>query len=1769
MEDLGKCRSIPWKHPWHRDDFDPCFRELFIESLVPAIVIVASVAIAALATLRTLRQRTLRPSTNRFSYLPLIQGKAQLHNNRQGGVSTSTSSGYGSINSEEQPTEWDGWHSDSSSSDDNSDDGRDKAIDDTPPPQGQQPISIRDTILVSLSALQLLWVVLLFGDNGKGETSMFEVLLWLWAVVLCVYIFYRPDLRWPSPSPHLRFVYTAGFAVDAIKMRTALLAYSREEINAFPKIPIAMAAAAGVLFFASFTQQRRSHGLPSSTPVGASSGNPPAPEMTASIAQLLFFSWMDPMICLGYKRSLEPNDVYDIMPEDRSAYVCARWNRENQTYIQTHGRDTRSGGTISTVCQSQALWIGRKIGMHIKAIVIGEVYTKSLRRRDAASSESSSTTSTTPSSSSSSVAATDEDDGSSSRKGNQDAVNNGDTGNEGGSENTSTTSVGKITNLMAVDAHKISEVSAYLHFLYQLPAEMVITMVMLYQLLGVASLAGLCAIIMLVPLQWYLVSVWSVFQNQLMKASDRRMGMMNEILQGVRIIKFFGWEPQFEKQVASVRGCELSVLRKRYLVLTCSIMLFFMAPVFVTLATFGVHTKVMGRPLTASVAFTALALFKTLRGPMDQLPDFFSFCLQAKASVDRVAKFLAEEDTPKYELTRLTRKAHSGVVGRRRRPSYAEVVGATDIGFIDASFSWQKARGSSGRIGDSNPLLAGASTGVADTVVVSDVDSSEEDAVTFQLQQLTASFPVGKLSIIAGPTGSGKTSMLMALLGEMRLTKGQLMVPGAMFNAGVVLGGNPLDPFSVHESVAYVAQQAWLLNDTIRGNITFGMPYDEQRYREVVRMCALARDFEILEAGDMTEVGERGVALSGGQKQRICLARAVYSPARHVIMDDCLSAVDAHTAKHLYESCLMSPHMAERTRILVTHAVGLAIKGASMVVVMQDGRIAASGTPVEVLQSGRLSEETLREADEEQQSAVSRAEEISAAKGKAAATVEDMVNGRFDGSSKKTGSGIAGSAKGAKAAASKTDNNNGSGSGSNSNSNSDSRGKLTTEEGWSHGHVQWSVYSAYFKASGGTVFWAALIMMFLVKQGLMVAQDWWLREWAASYSSDSRTGGSSTLYNAAASSLHPLASSGIAGNGLSLMHATLLSQSYSMQSLAQQQQQQQQQWHEGNNTQYYYGFDGGHSNGDVDLGYFIGIYALIAIASIVLIFGQSLVQFWASLRASKRLHEQLLHTILRAPVRFFDTTPVGRLINRFSKDMETIDQALSSSLAIFLTELISAAAILVVIAVITPTFTLGAVLVAGIYWVIGTLYLATSRELKRFESVTKSPIYTQFGETLNGVSTIRAYGQETRFQKANYRRVDDNIRSFIYMWGANRWLSIRVDLVGACVSFMAGLLALAATGRMDAGLAGLSLAYALNFTEHVLWVVRFYSVNEMNLNSVERVVEYLDVDPEAPVSIPDRMPPADWPTDGRISVEDLVLRYAENLPPVIRGVSFTVSPREKVGIVGRTGAGKSTLTLAMFRFMEASAGRIVIDGIDISKIGVGDLRSRLTIIPQDPVLFTGTIRSNLDPFGEHGDDELWLALRRAHLLGDEEADRHATISVRSRSGVGLAGSSRASITSGAGAVADACGGNTSLAGSRAAGLGRTISGLEMAVMEGGSNFSQGQRQLIALARALVKRTRVIILDEATASVDFDTDAKIQTTIRTEFVESTLLCIAHRLRTVVDYDKVLVLDHGEVVEYDTPFNLLQKRDGLFRHMCLKSGEYDHLFAAADRKHQRSS
>ncbi|KAJ2718295.1 Transporter of the ATP-binding cassette (ABC), partial [Coemansia sp. Benny D115] len=738
--DVTECTSIPWHDPWYKDNFSPCFRQLFIERLVPCGVVAVSLATLAISALRYRfgRRSCRRSSTNSAAYTSLLGDQGTRQRSRR-------HSGYGAASGRDrraQSSNGDAGSDSNSDDDDEIDDesaylleteqaGEQSLETQSPSSYTRLPPSTRDILLVIFTFTQATLSVCIYRSGGttskQENNSFFELILWLWAAALCAYLLFRKDPALPSPSPHLRLVYFVGLAIESIKVRTALLAYSRGDTMSLPAVEISMMAIAALLFMASFTQQRRRHGRSSHSLSSSSDKYPPAPEITASISQILLFSWMDPMIYLGYKRSLEPTDVYDLLPEQRSVRVCARWRHEGREYVRKHGSDRRSvtrrmfwffryklmlqciwtlvntvfiftgpfflkrilaymedssiytreqafwcvaglliGGTIATVCQSQALWIGRKIGLEIKSIIIGEVYAKSLRRRDAANEE-----------------------GVAPSTGIKTEGGDGDNSSELEDKDDEATSTGKITNLMAVDANKVSELSAYLHFLYQLPAEIIITVLMLYQLLGMASIAGLAAILVLVPIQWWTINLWSAFQDKLMKASDKRMNITNEIMQGVRIIKFFAWEPQFEKQVASIRGLELSILRKRYFVLTVSIIIFFMAPVFVTLTTFGVYTTVMGKQLTASIAFTALALFKTLRGPMDQLPDFFSFALQAKVSLDRVAKFLDEEETPKYKLSKLTRRAQEDFVGHARRASYAEVVGATVIGFIGASFSWK------------------------------------------------------------------------------------------------------------------------------------------------------------------------------------------------------------------------------------------------------------------------------------------------------------------------------------------------------------------------------------------------------------------------------------------------------------------------------------------------------------------------------------------------------------------------------------------------------------------------------------------------------------------------------------------------------------------------------------------------------------------------------------------------------------------------------------------------------------------------------------------------------------------------------------------------------------------------------------------------------------------------------------------------------------------------------------------------------------------------
>ncbi|KAG0274868.1 hypothetical protein BGZ95_009402, partial [Linnemannia exigua] len=1114
----------------------------------------------------------------------------------------------------------------------------------------------------------------------------------------------------------------------------------------------------------------------------------------------------------------------------------------------------------------------------------------------------------------------------------------------------------------------------------------------------------------LIPINTRIARLATNIQNDLISATDKRVEQMTELLQVIRMIKYFSWERQFYEKIDRAGEVELRYLKKRMLFWILGMSLWFGTPVAVSVSTFFVYTKVYGNVLTAEVAFPALTLFNVLKGPMVDFPNVIAQFIRARVSAGRMDRFLAEEEVQRY----------SDPVSSSS--PYEPQPGEPVIGFRNASFSY---------------------AGKTEQAVMDRAQQAGTrlDGHHFELKNLNIHFPVGELPIVTGPTGCGKTSMLEVLLGEMNTTQGRAFLPRRDDHAINTATG-------LSNSIAYVAQQAWLLNDSIRSNILIGSAFDQTRYDLVVEMCALKRDFEILENGDETEIGEQGVTLSGGQKQRVALARAVYSRAGHILLDDCLSAVDAHTAKWLLTECLMGPLMVGRTRILVTHAVSLTLRSAAFGVLLKDGAVSFSGSPVEVLQSGALDTDFL--TDEQTQD------------------VDCKTSGIAPGSSSSAGSD-------AQPGITIDDNS------SVTTVHVKEKKKLIEAEGKAEGALAKEVYLTYFRAMGKNMFWTVLLSGFFANQALQVSSDAWLRVWAAATRDD-------VDHNATL--LSPLLSH--SGSPVQMVLSPLKA-------------------------------------------LYLGVYVFLSVMYIISLMIRETIQYTDSLHASRIHHRKALDRVLHSPIRFFDTTPLGRIINRFTRDMDTLDQQVTNVSANVMVDFLGTLTVTGMIAYVTPQFLIPGLAITVLFVAIAMFFIRTSREMRRHEATTNSPVYSHFAETLNGVTTIRAFGFEGRFNSLYQELLDVHNRPYFYVWVCNRWLSIRVDILSAFVSLFAGVFIILRRDTIDSGAAGLSLTYSLAFTHHVLWFVRTLAFNEINMNCVERVQEYMILPQEAPAIIGFHRPPIDWPTQGEIQVENLVMQYAPDGPAVIRDISFHVSPCEKIGIFGRTGAGKSTLAVAFFQFMEMTSGRIVIDGVDISQIGVHDLRSNLIIIPQDPVLFVGTVRSNLDPFQEHDDAALWAVLKRVHLVSSSASDTNTS--------------------------ADTHGNNNNNTSNNGFG------NLDSEVKENGNNFSQGQRQLIGLARALLKNSKIIIMDEATASVDHATDAKIQATIRESCRDATLLTIAHRLRTIIDFDRVLVMDHGKVVQMDTPAKLIREEGGVFRNMCQRSGEFELLFDLATASERR--
>ncbi|EPE02791.1 abc transporter [Ophiostoma piceae UAMH 11346] len=1190
-------------------------------------------------------------------------------------------------------------------------------------------------------------------------------------------------------------------------------------------------------------------------------------------------------------------------------------------------------------------------------------------------------------------------------------------------------------NLIGVDCKRVSDFCSFQYLFPSSLFKLVISLAFLIDLLGwKALLAGFTSMLIIMPFNIYFSKLYSESQDRLMKLRDEKLEVVTEALQGIRQIKFSALEPQWEDKIREVRDRELKSVWNVFCYDAILISCWVTSPIALSAISLAVYAYIYGE-LIPSVAFVSLGVFRSLEVTLSVVPELTTDLLDAWVSVKRIQDYLLSPDLVKLSAD------------------------GDEISFDKASLAWPTD------------------------------DPEIEEGDRFVLRDVSLTFPKGELSVISGKTGTGKSLMLASILSEIDLLSGSFTVPVAGSIADRHDAKATRDNWILPKSIAYIAQIPWIENATIRDNITFGLPFDEERYRKTVDYCALTKDLEMLSDGENTEIGANGINLSGGQKWRITLARAIYSRAGILVMDDIFSAVDAHVGRHIFEKCITGELCDGRTRILVTHHVALCAPKTKYLVELGDGHVLHAGLVAELAEVGIL--ERIK-SDEQSAAEISEEETADATavnSDNSTDNGDDDENGNGNGSSSADGAAIKKVASRASQAAP-------------AEAPKKAR-KFVEDEKREEGAVRKHVYFAYLKASGGYPFWLSVLVLFSTVQAINVGRSWWLRIW---------TGKSQAATVNAFSSL----SQHVLSQAHEYSYSVDMHQQTSMHAIAFNASAQQ---------------TDAKTYTSESMQYYMGIYVLLALLSAVIGSFRYYYVYLGSIHASRTLFDKLNFIILRAPLRWLDTVPLGRILNRFTADFNIIDSQMANSISFGGNSFIQLFGVVLSGLMVSPFIVFMSFILLAICTHFAIVYIAAARPAKRLESTAKSPVFEQFGTALSGVATIRGFDKSQVYIERMYRKLDDWAVTTWHLMLFNRWVGWRMSLVGSFFSVIVASIILSSP-TMDSALAGFALAFALDFASCVMWTVRLYANVELQMNAAERIIEYTELSTE---DLGGQSPPAAWPTEGRIEVDNLVVSYAPDLPPVLNGLTFNVDRNQRVGVVGRTGAGKSSLTLAVFRFLEAKSGSIHIDGIDISKIKLHDLRSRLAIIPQDPVLFSGTIRSNLDPFDTHTDAELKDCLERVHLTTSRVSS--------------AAASGRNSPDHAADAVADDADiKNTNI-----------FNDLSSHVSEGGLNLSQGQRQLLCLARAIVRRPRVMVLDEATSAVDMHTDALIQRSIREEFTDSTLLVIAHRLSTIADFDRILVLSDGKVAEFGTPRELWEKGpdEGIFRGMCEESGEREKL------------
>ena len=1250
---------------------------------------------------------------------------------------------------------------------------------------------------------------------------------------------------------------------------------------------------------------------------------------------------------------------------------------------------------------------------------------------------------------------------------------------------------GEIVNYVQVDSNQLIRFVTMSPSLITIPISIVAYSVLLFNYLGLAFLFGLIVLFIFLVINYFMQKTFKRLQKRRQGNMDKRLRLTTAILFNLKVLKLYSWDNFFFNKLNELREIELTTIKKIFSFRNSNQTLFWLSPVMSTIATIGAY-EYLNKETHIENIFVSLGTLNSLQEPIRAIAMIYTSFLETLISLRRIQRFLHQEDVLNDRVITNDEKTKSEGIA---------------VKIEKGTFSW----------------------GAEQKDILNSPDDKDRP-ISLILRDINLSIKKGEFVCIIGEVGSGKSSLLNAILNNMiqvgpkevkkllELRESILDKEGTIQivpegkvskaleeeerrlkeenneNQNIIdTGSSPKDlnkinivneddestynKVYVNGSIAYVCQSAFIQNNTLRNNVLFFHPFDQDKYTEVLKISELLPDLEILKGGDMTEIGEKGINLSGGQKARVSIARALYSDSDIYLLDDPISALDAHVGRNIMNNCICD-YLKDKTRILVTHAIQYCNR-ADRIIYMKDGRIHWEGDFKELEKQDFYKKMMVKKEKKENDLRNSRSGDISFVdvkeedKGdeivdKVPVVERKTVNEEYKGLKQNLDESsmqienadqekvveplITGHDEEKEVnLAEKIDEINKE---SKKNEiieeklddkiiknkgekhiigNKEKEGevkRITKDEDRVKGKLKGNVYATYFKNNGGACFVITLLLILILWQGLKCGSDLWLVKWKGDEEEKEDTEG-------------------------------------------------------------------------IDWKNFL-IYSGLGISAALFVYFRLLIIYIGSISNSRTLHRNMLSHLIRAPINLYhDTVPKGQIFNRLSNDLFKID--IGESFMFYNVTSYSANLIgqVVVCAIFQPycLILVPFIIILGLFTM--RYYLNCSREISRLESISRSPMLNSVNETVSGALTIRAFKLSNFFTDDFRGKADNFLKTRIFLVGIMNWYTLMLDFLS--YTFIVFLLLFSIFARHDFAPAtiGILLTYCVQIQDELVRYLTCRSNLENDMVGLERCIAYTKIVSERPEKMPKDNELGEWPVEGGIKFEDYSVQYRPETEVVLKHLNFEIEPKEKIGIVGRTGSGKSTIALCLFRILEAKEGKIYIDNTDISEIGLSKLRSNLTIIPQDPTLMEGTLRFNIDPLNRHTDQEIENVMREIGFwyICERNLEENKNKPDNEK-------------------------------------------GLNMIITEDGGNISIGERQLICITRAILRKSKIVVMDEATASIDVNTENIIQKAIKNLLFDSTILTIAHRIKTVLNSDKILVLDNGEVKEFDSPKTLLKNKNSMF-------------------------